>query len=77
MKDFLGMLTSSHVLQVLPEDLLRSAVRNEALESLLVQAKEFGTIQTFEFGAQAVEAKLSLAPVQPVVHLPLRPQHGV
>lgn len=71
------MVTSSQVLQVLPEDLLCSAVRDAALESLPAQAKELRTVQTFQPGAQAVEAKLSLAPVQPVVHLPLRPQPGI
>lgn len=69
--------TSSHVLQVLPQDLLCSAVRDQALERLPAQAEELRPIQPFQLGAQAVEAKLGLAPVQPVVDLPLRPQRRI
>jgi len=56
---------------VLPQDLPRGAVRHEA------QATQPAARSASEVGAQAVETELRLAPVQPVVHLPLRPQGGL
>lgn len=65
--------TSPDMVQMLPQDLSCSAVGHQAQESLSVQATQITALQASQVWSQAVETKLSLAPVQPVVHLPLRP----
>lgn len=69
-----SVFTSPHVLQMLPQDLSCCTIRHEAQESLSVQATQLTSLQASQVWTQAVESELSLAPVQPVVHLPLRPQ---
>lgn len=59
---------------MLPQDLSCSVVGHQAQEGLSLQATQLTTVQASQVWTQAVETKLSLAPVQPVVHLPLRPQ---
>lgn len=69
--------TSPHVLQMLPQDLSSRAVWRQAQESLPVQAAELGPLQPPQRWAHVLQSKLCLAPVQPVAHLPVRPQAGI
>lgn len=59
---------------MLPQDLSCSVIGHQAQEGLSLQATQLTTMQASQVWTQAVETKLSLAPVQPVVHLPLWPQ---
>lgn len=67
-------ITSPHSLQVLPQDLPSGAVGGQAQESLSVQGTQLAPCHAPQIWAQALEAEFSLAPVQPVIHLPFRPQ---
>lgn len=63
--------TSPHGLQMLPQDLPRSAVGRQVQESISVQTTQLTALQASEVRGQTVESELGLAPVQPVVDLPL------
>lgn len=69
--------TSPHILQMLPQNLSCSAVRNQAQESFSVQATQLTPLELSQFWIQTVKTKLSLTPVQPVIHLPFRPQSRI
>lgn len=66
------LFTPPQGLQVLPQNLSCSAVGHQAQEGLSVQPTQLAALQTPQLWA--VEAELSLAPVQPVAHLPFWPQ---
>lgn len=72
-----NVFTSPHGLQVLPQDLSCSAVGHQIQERLSVQATQLTTLHASQVWTPAVETKFSLAPVQPDVHLPLRPQFRI